>query len=83
MVPSAVAHDPLCPQNLSECANGRLLTQPPVVDLEPVDPKGKQPVTERGTGPMSSSTRTVAWAWSPHEQGRETEDGTEADDCRH
>jgi hypothetical protein len=28
-------HDPLCLENLRECANGRLLTQPPVVDLSP------------------------------------------------
>jgi transposase len=31
----------LCPKNLRECANGRLLKQPPVVDLEPVDPKAE------------------------------------------
>jgi len=35
------AHDPLCPKNLADCANGRLLEQPPVVGREPVDPKGK------------------------------------------
>jgi hypothetical protein len=34
------AHDPLCLEILAEYANGRLLTQPPVVDREPADPKG-------------------------------------------
>jgi hypothetical protein len=29
------AYDPLCLESLAECANGRLLTQPPVVDLSP------------------------------------------------
>jgi hypothetical protein len=38
---STDAHDPLCPKNLADCANGRLLEQPPVVGREPVDPKGK------------------------------------------
>jgi hypothetical protein len=31
----SVAHDPLCLESLAECANGRLLTQPPVIDLSP------------------------------------------------
>lgn len=30
------AHDPLCIQALPECANGRLLEQPPVAGTEPV-----------------------------------------------
>ena len=33
------AHDPLCLAILADCANGRLLTQPPVVGTEPVDPE--------------------------------------------
>ena len=37
---STGAHDPLCLEILAEYANGRLLEQPPVVDREPVDPKG-------------------------------------------
>jgi len=30
-----MTHDPLCLESLAEWANGRLLTQPPVVDLSP------------------------------------------------
>jgi hypothetical protein len=30
----------LCPEILADYANGRLLTQPPVVGREPADPKG-------------------------------------------
>jgi hypothetical protein len=66
----------LCLQNLPECANGRLSQNRPSLDLSPFVLEGYEPVEERGTGPVSSSTRTVAWAWSPNEQGRELDDGT-------
>jgi hypothetical protein len=45
----AGTHDPLCPSFLADCANGRLLAQPPVVGHEPVDPKGKS--LRRSVGP--------------------------------
>ena len=31
---------PLCPENLSECANGRLPTNRPLLELSPLRPKG-------------------------------------------
>ena len=31
---------PLCPENLSECANGRLRTNRPLLELSPLRPKG-------------------------------------------
>lgn len=43
------AHDPLCLEDLVEYANGRLLTQPPVVGRDPVDPKGAS--LRRSAGP--------------------------------
>ena len=55
----------LCPQNLPECANGRFSTNRPSLDLSPFVLKGCEPDGERGTDPVSSSTRTVAWASSP------------------
>src|ERR1700686_3003582 len=40
--------------------------QPPVAGSEPVRARRPQePAGERGTDPVSSSTRTVAWALSP------------------
>src|ERR1700758_3139554 len=57
---------PLCPRNLSECANGRLDQNRPLLELSPPRPKAREPVIERGTAPVSSSTRTVARAWSPN-----------------
>jgi len=32
---------PLCPEHLRECANGRLLEQPPVAGPEPAGPEGR------------------------------------------
>src|SRR3982074_1323524 len=58
---------PLCPENLSECANGRLPTNRPLLELSPLRPEATEPVAERGTAPVSSSTRTVARASSPHQ----------------
>src|SRR3954462_2552319 len=55
----------LCPKNLAECANGRLSTNRPSLDLSPFVLKGCEPDGELGTDPVSSSTRTVAWASSP------------------
>jgi hypothetical protein len=43
-----------------------VLAKPPVAGSEPVCARRPlEPVGERGTGPVSSSTRTVAWASSP------------------
>src|SRR5439155_2547992 len=42
-----------------------VLTNRPSLDLIPFVLKGQEPVGERGTDPVSSSTRTVAWASSP------------------
>jgi hypothetical protein len=53
----------LCLQTLSECANGRLDQNRPSLDLSPCVLEGHEPVEERGTEPVSSSTRTVAWAF--------------------
>src|SRR5256885_15233893 len=50
----------LCPKNLAECANGRLSTNRPSLDLSPFVLKGCEPAGELGTDPVSSSTRTVA-----------------------
>jgi hypothetical protein len=55
----------LCPQNLPECANGRLIGNRPSLDLSPFVLEGREPDGEQGTDPVSSSTRTVAWASSP------------------
>jgi hypothetical protein len=52
----------LCAQDLPECANGRLPTNRPSLDLSPFCSKAREPDGERGTDPVSSSTRTVAWA---------------------
>src|ERR1700681_1099790 len=61
-----IAKRPLCPESLAECANGRLPINRPLLELSPQRPKAIEPATERGTAPVSSSTRTVAGALSPH-----------------
>src|SRR5712675_2768744 len=73
---------PLCPENLSECANGRLPTNRPLLELSPLRPKATEPVSERGTAPVSSSTRTVARASSPNRARKGVDDGTERSRCR-
>jgi hypothetical protein len=67
---------PLCPGNLSECANGRLRTNRPLLELSPLRPKATELVSERGTAPVSSSTRTVARASSPNRARKGVDDGT-------
>src|SRR5882724_8164444 len=67
---------PLCPENLSECANGRLRTNRPSLELSPLRPKATELVKERGTAPVSSSTRTVARASSPNRARKGVDDGT-------
>jgi hypothetical protein len=67
---------PLCPENLSDCANGRLPTNRPLLELSPLRPKATEPVSERGTAPVSSSTRTVARASSPNRARKGVDDGT-------
>src|SRR5882672_12587747 len=67
---------PLCPENLSECANGRLRTNRPLLELSPLRPKTTELVKERGTAPVSSSTRTVARASSPNRARKGVDDGT-------
>src|SRR5436305_12396497 len=66
----------LCPKNLAECANGRLSTNRPSLDLSPFVLKGCEPDGELGTDPVSSSTRTVAWASSPDRARKGVDDGT-------
>src|SRR5579859_2702236 len=66
---------PLCPKNLSECANGRLMRNRPLLELSPLRPKAVEPVQERGTAPVSSSTRTVARASSPNRARKGVDDG--------
>lgn len=66
----------VCPRNLSECANGRLDQNRPLLELSPLRPKVTEPVTERGTAPVSSSTRTVARASSPNRARKGVDDGT-------
>src|ERR1700692_4667136 len=62
--------------NLSECANGRLRTNRALLELSPLRPKATELVTERGTAPVSSSTRTVARASSPNRARKGVDDGT-------
>src|SRR2546421_294102 len=72
----------LCPKNLAECANGRLSTNRPSLDLSPFVLKGCEPDGELGTDPVSSSTRTVAWASSPDRARKGVDDGTRRSRCR-
>src|ERR1700745_527300 len=67
---------PLCPGNLSEYANGRLDQNRPLLELSPLRPKARELVEERGTAPVSSSTRTVARATSPNRARKGVDDGT-------
>ena len=39
---------PLCPENLSGCANGRLPTNRPLLELSPLRPKATELVTAEG-----------------------------------
>jgi hypothetical protein len=39
-----------------------VLTNRPSLNLSPFVLEGQEPAGERGTDPVSSSTRTVAWA---------------------
>jgi hypothetical protein len=70
------AKRPLCPESVAECANGRLRTNRPSLELSPYAPKVTEPVSERGTAPVSSSTRTVARASSPNRARKGVDDGT-------
>ena len=71
-----IAIRPLCPESLAEYANGRLRTNRPSLELSPYAPKVTEPVSERGTDPVSSSTRTVARASSPNRARKGVDDGT-------
>ena len=53
-----------------------VLANRPSLDLIPFVLKGREPVGERGTDPVSSSTRTVAWAASPNRARKGVDDGT-------
>lgn len=72
----------MCPDDLPECANGRLQQQPPVADLSPQVPKAK-PVVEQGTWSGVFLNPNSGMGVKPEEQGREMEEGTEADAYRH
>jgi hypothetical protein len=63
--PDQSSFRPLCPESLAEYANGRLRTNRPSLELSPYAPKVTEPVSERGTVPVSSSTRTVARGFEP------------------
>src|ERR1700739_4739283 len=62
---------PLCPESLAECANWRLDQNRPLLELSPLRPKATEPVTERGTAPVSSSARQLEGLRARTEQGRE------------
>jgi hypothetical protein len=53
-----------------------VLTNRPLLELSPLRPKAREPVAERGTAPVSSSTRTVARASSPYRARKGVDDGT-------
>jgi threonine dehydrogenase-like Zn-dependent dehydrogenase len=53
-----------------------VLTNRPLPELSPLRPKAVEPVTERGTAPVSSSTRTVARASSPYQARKGVDDDT-------
>src|SRR3954462_8525393 len=72
----------LCPKSLAECANGRLSTNRPSLDLSPFVLKGCEAGGELGTDPVPSSTRTVAWASSPDRARKGVDDGTRRSRCR-
>ena len=58
---ATIAIRPLCPESLAgERAVGWLVGNRPLLELSPQRPKATEPVQERGTAPVSSSTRTVA-----------------------
>src|SRR5215471_11753574 len=54
----------------------RAVASRPLLGLSPLRPKAGEPVTERGTVPVSSSTRTVARASSPNRARKGVDDGT-------
>src|SRR3954465_2702085 len=58
------------------------LTNRPSLDLSPFVLKGCEPDGELGTDPVSSSTRTVAWALSPNRARKGVDDGTKRSRCR-
>jgi hypothetical protein len=73
----------LCPQNLPECANGRLLTQPPVAGSEPVVLKGRKSLTgSEGLIRCLPQPEQLHGLRARTEQGRELDDGTKRFDCR-
>src|ERR1700749_2485414 len=59
-----------------------VLTNRPSLDLSPCVLEGHEPVGERGTAPVSSSTRTVARASSPNRARKGVDDGTKWSRCR-
>src|SRR6185437_12937079 len=68
--------------NSARMCERAVLTNRPSLDLSPRVLKGLEPVGERGTDPVSSSTRTVAWALSPNRARKGVDDGTRWDCCR-
>src|SRR5262245_46306404 len=59
-----------------------VLTNRPLLELSPLRPKAREPARERGTAPVSSSTRTVARASSPNRARKGVDDGTKQPGCR-
>jgi hypothetical protein len=78
-----IASRPLCPESLAECANGRLRTNRPLLELSPLRPKGDRAWTRaRDSSGGSSSTRTVARAPSPNRARKGVDDDTKRSRCR-
>src|SRR3954451_18300797 len=74
-------------RDLVSAKSGRMceraaLTNRPSLDLSPFVLKGCEPDGELGTDPVSSSTRTVAWALSPNRARKGVDDGTKRSRCR-
>ena len=66
-----------------ECANGRLLTQPPVAGSEPVVLKGRKSLTgSEGQIRCLPQPEQLHGLRAQTEQGRELDDGTKRFDCR-
>ena len=75
---------PLCPRKMRDSAMRAIVEAIARRGPEPVVPRQSDCEGERGTGPcLLPLTRTVAWASSPNEQGRELEDATDGFACRH
>src|SRR5882757_8904183 len=69
------------PKSVRMCKRA-VLNNRPLLELSPLRPKATEPVTEQGTAPVSSSTRTVARASSPYQARKGVDDDTKRSGCR-